>query len=86
MLASHLAVTYQPDQDHCRGVEKHFHLGAPKNYPDDKKPDNEKKILIGEIWSSPIVFRRASKDHTLCDDAESLQIEAKRRVQLARDK
>jgi hypothetical protein len=79
-------LTNHPDQDHCRGAEKHFHLGAPKNYPDDKKPDNEKKILIGEIWSSPIVFRRAGKDHTLCDDAEALHIEAKRRVQLARDK
>jgi hypothetical protein len=79
-------LTTHPDQDHCRGVEKHFHLGAPKNYPDDKKPDNEKKIMIGEIWSSPIVFRRASKDHTLCDDADAFQREAKRRVQLARDK
>ena len=75
-----------PDQDHCRGIRKHFHLGAPANYPDDKKPDNEKKILLREMWSSPIVFRRASKDHTLCDDALAFQKEAKRRVQLARDK
>ena len=79
-------LTSHPDQDHCRGVQKHFHLGAPKDYTDDKRPDNEKKILIGEIWSSPIVFRRAGKDHTLCDDAKALQKEAKRRVQLARDK
>jgi hypothetical protein len=57
-----------------------------KNYPDDKKPDKEKKILIGEIWSSPIVFRRASKEHTLCDDAEMFQKEAIRRVLLAREK
>ena len=57
-----------------------------KNYSDDKKPDNEKKILIGEIWLSPIVFRRASKEHTLCDDAKAFQKEALRRVQLARDK
>jgi hypothetical protein len=75
-----------PDQDHCRGVEKHFHLSAPKDYSDDKKPDNEKKILIGEIWSSPIVFRRASKNHTLCEDAKAFQKEARRRVQLTRDK
>ena len=79
-------LTTHPDQDHCRGVEKHFYLGVPKDYADDKKPDNEKKILIGEIWSSPIVFRRASKNHTLCDDAKAFQKEAKRRVQLARDK
>lgn len=75
-----------PDADHCRGAEKHFHLGPVKNYPDDKKPDNEKKILIGEIWSSPIVFRRASKEHTLCEDAEAFQKEAIRRVLLAREK
>jgi len=75
-----------PDQDHCRGIRKHFHLGALENYPDDKKPENEKKILIREMWSSPIVFRRASKDHILCDDALAFQKEAKRRVQLARDK
>ena len=79
-------LTTHPDADHCRGVEKHFHLGPMKNYPDDKKPDKEKKILIGEIWSSPIVFRRASKEHTLCDDAEALQKEAIRRVLLAREK
>ncbi len=75
-----------PDADHCRGAEKHFHLGPVKNYPDDKKPDNEKKILIGEIWASPIVFRRASKEHTLCEDAEAFQKEAIRRVLLAREK
>jgi len=57
-----------------------------KDYPDDKKPDNEKKILIGEIWSSPIVFRRASKEHTLCGDAGAFQKEAIRRVLLAREK
>jgi hypothetical protein len=79
-------LTTHPDADHCRGVEKHFHLGPMKNYPDDKKPDKEKKILIGEIWSSPIVFRRASKEHTLCDDAEVFQKEAIRRVLLAREK
>lgn len=79
-------LTTHPDEDHCRGVEKHFHLGPMRNYPDDKKPDKEKKILIGEIWSSPIVFRRASKEHTLCDDAEAFQKEAIRRVLLAREK
>src|SRR5580704_8487860 len=58
-----------PDQDHCRGLERHFYLGSPKDYPDDKKAEGEKRILIREIWSSPIIFRRASKEHTLCDDA-----------------
>lgn len=74
-----------PDQDHCRGIRNHFHLGPVKGYADDDKKDTEKKILIYEMWSSPIVFRRASKDHTLCDDALAFRSEAKRRVQKARD-
>jgi len=75
-----------PDQDHCRGIRNHFYLGDPAAYPDDKKPDNEKRILIRQMWSSPIVYRRASKDHTLCEDAKALNTEAKRRVRVAQDK
>lgn len=74
-----------PDKDHCSGLETHFHLGPLADYPDDKKPDAEKKILIREIWSSPLVFRRASKNHTLCSDAKAFNREAKRRVQRFRD-
>jgi glyoxylase-like metal-dependent hydrolase (beta-lactamase superfamily II) len=50
-----------PDQDHCRGLQKHFYLGPPEDYPDDKKADQEKHIFIRELWSSPLVFRRAGK-------------------------
>jgi hypothetical protein len=75
-----------PDQDHCRGIRNHFHLGAPADYADDKKPDNEKRITIGEMWSSPMVFRRAGVEHKLCDDAKAFNKEAKRRVALAREK
>ena len=75
-----------PDQDHCRGIQNNFYLGAPSKYGDDKKPDNEKRIAIGEMWSSPIVFRRASVEHNLCEDALAFNREAKRRVALARDK
>lgn len=75
-----------PDQDHCRGIRNHFHLGAPADYADDKKPDNEKRITIGEMWSSPMVFRRASVEHKLCDDAKAFKKEAKRRVALAKEK
>ena len=74
-----------PDQDHCNGLEEHFYLGSPDDYPDDKRPDAEKRILIREIWSSPIVFRRACKSHTLCSDAKAFNAEAKRRVQVNRD-
>lgn len=75
-----------PDQDHCTGLSKHFYLGKLEDYPDDKKPDAEKRIVIREMWSSPIVFRRADKNHTLCDDAKAFNKEAKRRVQVNRDK
>lgn len=75
-----------PDQDHCNGLPEHFHLGDPADYPDDKKPDAEKRIFIRELWSSPMVFRRASNEHTLCDDAKAFNAEAKRRVKVNRDK
>jgi hypothetical protein len=75
-----------PDADHCRGLKRHFYLGPLKNYPDDNKPDSEKRIIIREMWSSPIVFRRASKDHVLSEDAVAFNTEAKRRVQANRDK
>lgn len=68
-----------PDEDHCRGLKRHFHLGKPGDH------SGGDKILIREMWSSPLVFRRASKYHTLCDDAKAWNKEAKRRVQAFRD-
>ena len=64
-----------PDQDHCLGLGNHFHLGPPEDWVAE-----DDKILIHETWSSPMVFRRASKLHVLCDDAEAFNKEAKRRV------
>lgn len=69
-----------PDQDHIRGLATHFHLGPPGDW--SKSAD---KILIHEQWSSPIVFRRASKDHKLCDDACDWSAEARRRVKKFRE-
>lgn len=79
MLLSH------PDEDHCLGLEKHFWLGSLSDYPDDKKPENEKRIVIRQLWSSPMVFRRASKNNTLCSDAKAFNNEAKRRVKKNKD-
>ena len=73
MLLSH------PDGDHCTGLKNHFHLGPLSDWV--KK---ENKIIIREMWSSPIVFKRASKDHVLCDDAKAWAAEARRRVALFR--
>lgn len=70
-----------PDKDHICGVETHFHLGPREDWD-----ENSDKILIREMWSSPIVFRRASKDHVLCDDAKAWAKEARRRVALYREK
>ena len=67
-----------PDQDHCSGLDKHFHLGKPEDHSGDK-------IFIREIWSSPLIFRRASKNHTLCLDAKKFNTEAKRRVSRYRE-
>ena len=69
-----------PDEDHCRGLRRHFHLGPPDEW--SKSAD---KILIREIWSSPMVFRRASRRHVLCDDARAFKAEARRRVRVFRD-
>lgn len=69
-----------PDQDHCAGLRNHFHLGPLSEW--SKKDD---KIVIREMWSSPMVFRRASKSHVLCADAQAFNKEARRRVKVFRD-
>ncbi|CAL63310.1 Conserved hypothetical protein, putative metallo-hydrolase [Herminiimonas arsenicoxydans] len=71
-------VLSHPDQDHCRGFAEHFHVGSLRDYNDRVTP---KKIIIREMWSSPLVFRRSNeKNHTLCDDAKTWATEARRRV------
>jgi hypothetical protein len=69
-----------PDKDHCTGLKKHFHMGPPDEW--SKAAD---KIFVRELWSSPMVFRRASAQHVLCDDAKAFNSEARRRVQKYRD-
>jgi len=64
-----------PDKDHCTGLQKHFHLGPP-----DAWSRTADKIFVREIWSSPMVFRRASRRYPLCDDAKAFNTEARRRV------
>ncbi|WP_019868162.1 ComEC/Rec2 family competence protein [Methylovulum miyakonense] len=75
-----------PDQDHLRGLSKHFHLGAIDCYKEPKDGE-QAKIIIQEIWSSPIVWRRADRrtGHTLCEDAKAFNTEAKRRVNLYKE-
>lgn len=67
-----------PDEDHCRGLDRHFHLGKPEDW---KEKDN--KILIREMWSSPIIFRRKQEvDGNICKEADLWWTEARRRVNL----
>lgn len=68
-----------PDADHIRGLERHFHLGPLSSY--DTADD---KIVIREMWSSPLIFRRRRKDDPMSKDAEAWRCEARRRVNLYR--
>lgn len=79
-------VLSHPDKDHCTGLMNHFHLGKPEDYVDEPPEGEGKKIFVREIWSSPMVFRRASKNHTLTPDAKAFKTEAKRRVNLYKEK
>lgn len=69
-----------PDKDHVTGLENHFHLGKPDTWKEE-----DDKIFIREMWSSPIVFRRAKDLGDLCSDAEAWKKEAKRRVKCFKD-
>lgn len=69
-----------PHQDHITGLRNHFHLGPPGEW----NKDND-KIIIREMWSSPVVFRRADSQTPLCEDAKAWAREARRRVKRFRD-
>jgi len=71
-----------PDQDHCRGLREQFHLGSLDDYNFEPPEGESLKIVIREMWSSPMIFRRASKNNTLCEDARAFNTEARRRVKL----
>lgn len=75
-----LFVWSHPDEDHCKGISDNFHLGKPDEWDKDKD-----LIFINEIWSSPMVYRRADKFHKLCEDAKALNKEVKRRVNSYKD-
>jgi len=70
-----------PDEDHIRGFCENFHRGCPEDYVAPKDGKNG-KIFVREIWSSPLIFRRKSKNNSLCKDAIAFNTEAKRRVEL----
>ena len=67
-----------PDQDHCRGFQATFYTGDPADYSKEDKKDE--LILINELWFTPRIF--SDHEDKLCDDAEALQKEAERRMEL----
>jgi len=69
-----------PHADHIAGLRKHFHLGPPEDWNED-----DDKIFVNEMWSSPVVFRRAGPDTSLSDDAKAWAKEARRRVRRFRE-
>lgn len=69
-----------PDKDHCSGLENYFHLGKIEDWSPE-----EDKIVIREMWSSPVIFKRASSRNKLCPDAKAWAKEARRRVKMFRD-
>jgi hypothetical protein len=81
-------VLSHPDQDHCRGFEEHFHVGPISEYKDVAEEEKDRaKIIVREMWSSPLIFRRSDKkNHSLCSDAKAWAKEARRRVKLFRDR
>lgn len=71
-----------PDEDHIKGFKEHFHRGNPDEYVTPE--GGHGKVFVREIWSSPMIFRRKSKNNSLCKDAVAFNTEAKRRVELFR--
>lgn len=69
-----------PDKDHISGLEKHFHLGSPSTWSAD-----DDKILINEMWSSPLIFRRADEADVCEGDPQAWWSEARRRVARFKD-
>jgi len=60
-------------EDHCLGLQRHFHLGPPSDY---QASDN--KILIQEIWCGAAAFMEWDG---LVDDAKAAVQEVQRRAQ-----
>jgi hypothetical protein len=67
------------DDDHLHGFENNFYQGNPKSYKKKNKDDGE--IMIDVLWFSPMVMGTATNEDEKCFNRE-----AKRRIQLHRDK
>jgi hypothetical protein len=67
------------DIDHVRGFKQHFYQGDPRKYGKANKDAGE--IFIDVLWFSPMVMGKSGND-----DEDVFNKEARRRIQLHRDK
>lgn len=64
-----------PDEDHCRGIDTNYYLGAPDRYSDADKDDD--LVIIDELMVTPMLFSDANST-----PAKALKKEANRRRKL----
>lgn len=72
-----LYVSTHPHRDHCNGFEKNFFCGKLEDYDDECDKD---KIVIGELWVSPMALSNA-----IDEPAIPIRVEAKRRRKIYDD-
>ncbi len=75
-------ITHRHD-DHVKGFIDHFHAGPLDEYDDG---EDEKKIIIREMWSSHNFWKPSSAEYKLCESAKAFNKEMKRRVDLFKEK
>ena len=71
-----------PDQDHLRGFKATFFTGPPGSYSARDRKDG--RIVVDELWFAPRIF--CAHEKQLCDDAKDFRREARRRMDLWREK
>lgn len=72
------------DNDHILGFKEYFHVGPLDDYKEPKDDENP-KIVIRELWSTPRFWKYASDNYSLSDDAKEFNKEMRRRVKLFKD-
>lgn len=72
-----LFINTHPHADHCVGFEANFYTGDPDDYDDE---DDKDKIIIGELWLSPMGL-----GNKIDDSAKPIRTEARRRKKLYDD-
>lgn len=72
-----LFVSTHPHSDHCDGFEKNFFCGKLDDYDNE---DDKDKIIIGELWVSPMAL-----SNTIDESAKPIRVEAKRRRKIYDD-